>query len=55
MSELEKRATLQMFAALPPDMRRGVIIGVQIGQQMQQQAETQAHAEADQNKETRPA
>jgi surface antigen len=54
MSEMEKRATLQMFAALPPDMRRGVIIGVQIGQQMQQ-AETQAHAEAEQSKETRPA
>lgn len=54
MSEMEKRATLQMFAALPPEMRRGVIIGVQIGQQMQQ-AETQAHAEDEQNKETRPA
>lgn len=54
MSEMEKRATLQMFAALPPDMRRGVIIGVQIGQQMQQ-AEPQAHAETDTTKESRPA
>lgn len=54
MSELEKKATLQMFAALPAELRRGVIIGVQIGQQMQQQAEAQAHAPAE-NTEPRPA
>lgn len=45
MSDMEKRETLQMFAALPEDMRRGIAIGVQIGKQMQQ-AETQAHAPA---------
>lgn len=52
MSEKEKRATLQMFAALPPDMRRGVIIGVQIGQQMQKE---KPQAAAEEAKETRPA
>lgn len=57
MSEAEKRDTMQVFASLPEEVRRGFAAGYACGvQQAGQQAETQADAQDEtETKDNRPA